>query len=257
MDDTDVEVLAPDAGTSIEIDESPFMLNASIEITYVLRDLVRTRALANVHFGGPQDALLTPLLAVDTGNSEIIFDCSGNDRINQQLLRAHQLLFFSAQGKVKIRFATGAARLVERQGKPAFAAPIPAQMLRLQRREFFRGLAPVARPVKCIFALGPKDAIRYVETRLHDISEGGVAVIAHPGELPVRRGESYANTRIVLPDGGNVVVTLEVRHIADITLANDKQVQRIGCQFVHPSAAASALVQRYLLKLERERVVRE
>src|SRR5688572_25171512 len=96
-------------------DESPYLLHARIDIAAVLRDIARTRGLASVHFGG-QETLLTPLLVVDPSAGEIVFDRSGSERLNQALLRASKLLFVSSHDKVKVRFSTGPARLVQHEG---------------------------------------------------------------------------------------------------------------------------------------------
>lgn len=37
-----------------------------------------------------------------------------------------------------------------------------------------------------------------------------------------------------------------------MTLLNDKTVLRVGCKFVRPSMAALGLIQRQMMKLERE-----
>jgi c-di-GMP-binding flagellar brake protein YcgR len=238
-------------------DESPYLLHSRIDIAAVLRDLVRSRGLASVHFGGGQDTLLTPLLRVDPAAGEIVFDCSGSERLNQALMRASKLMFVSSHDKVKIRFTTGAARVVQHEGQHAFAVRMPDSMLRLQRREFYRALAPVARPVRCVIPVSRGSGVRNVDTRLHDISQGGVAVVAQPGDLPEEIGALYDNCRIVLPDAGNVAVSLRTANMLTMTLLNGKQMLRVGCQFVRPSMSALALIQRYMMRLERERKSRD
>ena len=114
----------------------------------------------------------------------------------------------------------------------------------------------MARPVRCVIPVDHGQGARNVETRLHDISQGGVAVIAQPGDLPAEIGASYANCRIVLPEAGNVVVTLRAANISAMTLLNGKQMIRMGCEFVRPSMSALALIQRYMMKLERDKKAR-
>jgi c-di-GMP-binding flagellar brake protein YcgR len=244
-------------GTDAAGDESPYLLHARVDIAAVLRDLVRSRELASVHFVGGQDTLLTPLLAVDPAADAIVFDCSGSARINQSLMRASRLLFIASHDKVKIRFTTGPARVVQHEARDAFAVRLPDSMLRLQRREFYRLLAPVARPVRCVIPVDRGNGVRSIETRLHDISQGGVALVAQPGDLPGEIGALYPNCRIVLPEVGNLMVSLRTANMLTMTLLNGKQMQRVGCQFVRPSMAALALVQRYMMRLERERKSRD
>jgi hypothetical protein len=56
----------------------------------------------------------------------------------------------------------------------------------------------------------------------------------------------------VLPDAGNAVVMLEVVHVKEEKLLNDKTALKIGCKYVRPSMAALALVQKQMMRLERE-----
>ena len=257
MVDTNADGALASAADESGGDESPYLLHSRVDIAAVLRDIVRTRGLASVHFGGGQETLLTPLRVVDPAAGEIVFDRSGSDRLNQALLRASRLLFVSSHDKVKVRFSTGPARTVQHEGHEAFSVRMPESMLRLQRREFYRVLAPVARPVRCVMPVDGPKGVRNIETRLHDISQGGVAVIAQPGDLPVEIGASYPNCRIVLPEAGNVVVTLQTANMSAMTLLNGKHMMRAGCQFVRPSMSALALIQRYMMKLERDKKARD
>lgn len=233
-------------------DESPYVLHARMDIVAVLRDVARTRALVTVHFGSGQEALLTPLLAVDTAGGELIFDCSGSEAMNESVLKARKLVHYGLHDKVRVRFNTGPARRIQWQGRSAFAVTLPDSMLRLQRRELYRVPAPVTRPVRCVIPIEDKDRMRHLETRLHDISQGGVALIAQPNDMKFEPGMSFPNCRLVLPDSGNAFVMLEVVHVREEKLLNDKIVLRVGCKFVRPSMAALALVQKQMMKLERE-----
>ena len=260
MTETRAEATAVTAAAgdeTIACDESAYLLHSRIDIAAVLRDIVRGRGLASVHFGAGQETLLTPLLSVDPHANEIVFDCSGSERLNEALLRASKLLFVSAQDKVKVRFSTGPARPVRHAGRNAFAVDLPESMLRLQRREFYRVLVPVARPVRCVVPVKHGNGVRNVEARLHDISQGGIAVVTQPGELPDEIGAIYRDCRIALPDTGNLVVSLQTANKHVLQLLNGKQMVRIGCLFVHPGMAATALIQRYIMKLERDKKARD
>jgi len=254
MNEAIIEPAVPDTSLTAPQaeDESPFWLHSRMDIVAVLRDIVRTRTLSNVNFGSGSEALLTPLLAVDTEAEELLFDCSGSETINRGVLQARKLLFYCLHDKIKVRFTTKLARVVQWQNRDAFAVRLPESMLRLQRRELYRVPAPISRPIRCVIPVQKDDRTHHVETRLHDISQGGVALIVQPGDLQAEVGMSFPNCRIVLPDAGNAVVMLEIVHAREMTLLNDKTVLRIGCKFVRPSMAALALIQRQMMKLERE-----
>jgi outer membrane receptor for Fe3+-dicitrate len=75
--------------------------------------------------------------------------------------------------------------------------------------------------------------------------------------LPAEIRARYPNCRITLPDVGNVMVTLETVYTTEMTLLNAKTVMRVGYRFVRPSMAALSLVQRYMMKLERDKRSRD
>lgn len=233
-------------------DESPYLLHTRMDIVSVLRDVTRARTLVTVHFGSRQEALLTPLLEVDVATGELIFDCSSSESMNQAVLHARKLLYFGMQDRIRIRFDTGPARLVQWQNRKAFAVTLPDSLLRLQRRELYRVPTLVTRPIRCVIPVEETEQLRHVETRLHDISQGGIAIVAQPNEFQVEMGMRFPNCRIVLPDAGNAVVMLEIVHVTTETLLNDKAALRIGCTFVRPSMAALSLIQKQMMKLERE-----
>lgn len=204
----------------------------------------------------PEQPLRSTLLQ-NAAAGEIVFDCSGSESLNRGLLAGRKLLFFTSHDKVKVRFSTGPAQRIEKSGRPAFCVQFPDSMLRLQRREFYRVLAPIARPVRCVLPIDEEDSVRNVEARLRDISQGGVAIIVNPGDLPADLHTRIPNCKIALPDVGNVMVALETVYMVEMTLLNAKTVMRVGCQFVRPSMAALALVQRYMMKLERDKRARD
>jgi c-di-GMP-binding flagellar brake protein YcgR len=56
---------------------------------------------------------------------------------------------------------------------------------------------------------------------------------------------------------GVVITTLEVRNVFEITLRNGTRVTRAGCQFANLAGPMLTLIQRYIIKVERERKARE
>jgi len=237
-------------------ENAAFLLHSRIDIIAVLRDIARSRTLVHVHLGSGYDSMLTPLLGVDTAAGEILIDASGSPKLNRNLLQAQRLLFYTSLDKVQIRFTTAAARRVEHEGREAFSVRLPETMLRLQRRECYRVIAPVTRPIQCFVPLEQPHGVRYVETRVHDISQGGVALIVRRDDLPAEAGKRYPNCRLVLPDSGAAVVTLETVFACDVELLNEQTLGRVGCKYVRPSMPALSLIQRHMMKLEREQTRR-
>ena len=67
------------------------------------------------------------------------------------------------------------------------------------------------------------------------------------------KGQQLALCRIALPEEGTVVSTLEVRNLHQSTLRSGELVLRAGCHFVGIPAAHQAMIQRYIIRIDRER----
>ncbi|MFD2272949.1 hypothetical protein ACFS07_22350 [Undibacterium arcticum] len=61
------------------------------------------------------------------------------------------------------------------------------------------------------------------------------------------------NCRVDILGIGTIVVTLQIRSSQDMTLLNGKVNRRLGCQFIDLPNSMLTVVQRYIMKLERER----
>jgi c-di-GMP-binding flagellar brake protein YcgR len=59
-----------------------------------------------------------------------------------------------------------------------------------------------------------------------------------------------------LPEIGEIVTDVQVRSIVDVTLRSGQPSRRWGCQFVNLPANMQVLLQRYIIRLERERRAR-
>jgi hypothetical protein len=67
----------------------------------------------------------------------------------------------------------------------------------------------------------------------------------------------FPNCRIELPEVGFVTATVKIRSVFEITLRSGARIKRAGCEFVKLPGPMSTLVQRYIIKVERERKARE
>jgi len=158
--------------------------------------------------------------------------------------------------KIRIVFGLANLREVQFEGGTALAAGIPASLIRLQRREFYRMPTPVTNPVRATFPLPAELGGGTGVFPLADISCGGIAIYDNKMQLGTTIGETYKDCRIELPEIGAVTCTLQVRNSIDMTLLNNKTSRRLGCQFVDISRGNLAAVQRYITRLERERNAR-
>lgn len=234
-------------------DDNPFLIRAKGEIVFHLKAIVAEHALVAAHYSQANDFLLTSLVAVD--ERFLFLDVGKDPEVNRRLLAADRIVCVTHHDKVKIQFALRRLDNAVADGRGAFRAELPDRMLRLQRREYYRLVTPAARPLRCHIPM-PGGAASLAATVL-DISGGGLAVVVPPEGIEFTPGTVFPACRIELPEVGSLVTDLRVKNLFEVTLRNGVQVMRSGCQFERLPGPMLTLVQRYILKVERERKARE
>jgi len=178
--------------------------------------------------------------------------------MNRKAAASDKLVFIATHEKVKIQFTLNRLRATVHGGRDALRGDVPDALLRLQRREYYRLTAPVANPLKCSIPVKLADGSQtLVATTVIDISGGGLAMMAPPEGVEFETDHLFENCRIDLPDVGTLNATLRVRSIFEVTLRSGARVKRSGCQFVDLPAHMTTLIQRYIIRVERERKARE
>jgi len=233
-----------------------FMLRTPAEIMPVLRGLRDRGAQISVFFNEGQDTLLTVLVAV--ANDHLILDISPDEETNRKAVAAGKHFCVTALDKVRVQYILRGFTLVSYEGRPAFRAALPDEVLRLQRREYYRLVAPIARPLKCLMPLPLPDGSQHLhEANVIDISGGGLGISAPAEHVPFDTNMQIPNCRIDLPEVGIVGCTLKICSVFEVTLKSGARTKRAGCEFVSLPGPMMTLIQRYIIKVERERKARE
>jgi c-di-GMP-binding flagellar brake protein YcgR len=234
-------------------DSGRYLLRSKPAILQVLRDLQRKRSLITLYFGADNDFLVTSVLGIDAQGTQLYVDCGPSKPVNEHVLGSDKLIFIAWHDKVKVQFTAPRAKPHLFDNADAFAVPVPDQLLRLQRREYYRLVAPVVKPLKCMIPLPPGAGLGNLHLNLHDISLGGVSIISHPRQINFEMGARFTDCSIVLPELGTLVTTIEIRNTFEITLANRLRTRRSGFAFTDLTAVERAMIQRYINRLEQER----
>lgn len=224
-------------------------LRSRREIVFQLRGLIKRGERISVLFHEGKQSFLTVLLDVSEEHGLLYFDIGGSNDTNQSFLRSGHSSFSTFVDGIRIQFSAGQGKETRLQGEPAFAVPLPASLLRLQRREFFRLQLPSSKPYICRIRRGtPQEKA----LPLHDISVGGIGVIS-PQPMDYEPLEKLENCWIDLHDSGMLAVTLETRYVNPLENRQGKPLWHLGCRFLKLSALNETLIQRFMARLEAER----
>jgi c-di-GMP-binding flagellar brake protein YcgR len=226
-------------------DDERFRVRSRMEIVGLLRSLASHREIVTIQYGGPDDFIVSAILAVFPEVDQVVLDYGAHEKSMQRLLASNRLRFSTQLEHVRVQFQADAARAVAFEGAAAVAVRLPESVLRLQRRDTYRLKVPLGRPLMCEVPVGehmPKAAA----LRVRDISVDGIGLSDYGKDVRVAAGMVWPGCKVRLPDLGVLVADIEVMH------ATDGEARRCGCHFRALPLAMANLIQRYITRVERE-----
>ncbi len=230
--------------------EDRFHILGNTAVAYTLTGFVEHKESFSVQFAGNSEHFLTLLLAVRPDNGGLIIDCSGSAEVNRRFSESQRNVFLARPGGIHVQFSTGQAREVTFRGAQAFVVPLPKFIVRLQRRDVFRVVTPLANPLQYRVR---HPAGRLLTLPVHDLSVAGVGLSASSVE-GLETGLALPRCSFALPDEKQAIgVDACVRHATPIELRAGVTQWRIGLQFADLRRADEKSIQRYVVQIEQKR----
>lgn len=229
-----------------------YLLRHAHEIERILRDIMEARTAVALYDTQGRDFILSSIVALDPQGGSIFVEQGSSQVLNERLVKSDYATCVTTHDQVHIQFTARPVQPTRLGDEPVFRFPIPGEILRLQRREYYRLGTSVINPVRCAINTGQG----LIDTVVVDISLGGMGILSYEGAGLLLPGKSYHGCRVTLPGTGEFAVSLTVRSTFDLTLKNGRVTHRAGCQFIdlHPSVETE--IQRYINRVERERLAR-
>lgn len=234
-----------------------FVLDDPREVHFYLDQLARHGTLLTAHVGAGELFFLTRVVAVDEKKGGIFIEPASIENINKAAASCGQLTLVGNLDRIKIQFRLAAPHEQHYSGQPALASTVPAELLRLQRRESFRLEPPVGQPVFCrLVASRADDSKQALELRVVNISGGGIALHV-PTELADDFGPAtvFTGCRLDLPGEGVVLVNMRTHKAVEFSDENGRHYLRVGCEYIGLSPMRLSKIDHYIARVERERSV--
>jgi len=236
-------------------DDERYLVYNRREIAGILRDLAKQREMLTAVFAHGHGMVPTSVVDVDFDRDAVYLDIGPDEVTNRSLLSSERTIFVSSAGGIKIQWISTLIHSVKYDGSQAFKIALPNELQRIQRREYFRLDTPIVNPLICRVPQGNASLLRLP---VANISAGGIAVnLTDVPDSVVETGAEFHECKIDLPEIGEIQVDLQVRSIWSVALKNDVLTQRAGMAFTRQRAATPTLIQRYIIKLERDRLAAE
>ncbi|KAF0201696.1 MAG: YcgR family [Gallionellaceae bacterium] len=233
--------------------DSNFLIHSKAEIQNILQTICERSTRSALYYEARKNFVLTMVLAVN--KEGIWIDPASRSTDNRHLLNSDEIVFVSTHNNTKVQFVATTPWQVAYESGNAIFLPLPQQLLRLQRRDYYRLDALPQHPLKCV--LNPSQNERHIkhEAKVADISVGGLSLLCQEKDFELRPGNIYPDCEINLPEVGTLTATLQVKNIFDVTSRAGKVNRRAGCVFVKPGRETTLPLQRYVAQMQRQAAV--
>ncbi len=221
------------------------------EIRSVMHSIAEKGNRVALYYNDGNDFILTTILAVD--NAGLWLEQSRSAADNRRVAESNRLVFVSSHQQIKVQFVASQASSELYQGHAAFHLPLPDSLYRLQRREYYRLLTPVTKPLRCVIVKKDIPGTKPLEFVIMDISCGGVGLTCMESDTELTPGSSYPDCTIELPGIGTIKGMIEVKNLVELTSQSGTAYKRAGCEFKNIDRASTILLQRYVTNMQRTR----
>lgn len=229
---------------------SQYIMHNNREIQSTLHKLSERHAIVNAYLN-EHVSLVTTIL--DASLTHVIIDVSQDESINKKILERQSLMCLTYEDKIKVQFELNNAVAVKYDGQPAFKCDLPDLVLRLQRREYYRVHTPILHPVIAKYKYKVGDVEKQAETKVYDISGGGISMTGVPSDQDTSKGAVIKNCEVSLPNVGLIHVDFAIQYSVQIEQKPGYFTTKIGAQFLNVRDKDIMIIQKYVMLVERER----
>jgi flagellar brake protein len=241
------------ADNLIKTSEENYVVQNHKEILQIIHGLKDEMCSLKVSFNQDQEDYLTTI--IDADDDYVYLDMSIDEAFNKRMLASSELLIYKDYG-IRVKWQSLQHTKIELSDGNALRLELPEELVRLQRREFFRLKTPIVEPIVCniplVNILKP-EVEEIVQYNLVDISLSGLAIISNQRfHSSFIVGAIFEHCKINLPDAGEVSLNLEVKYITQIEAYRAKDnYYRIGFEHKNSSHSDKHKIHKYTQHLER------
>lgn len=233
-------------------DDESYKVRGTFEIASVLRATINRRIRLRATSRHNSMTAMTCLMDVDPRNDCMFIDRAPDKELAACIFASHELRFDARIDNVLIDFTVSSATPAAHQGVEAWRMPLPAFVVRIQRREYHRLRAPAAPLLRVRLSPEVTGGSNEHDCDLSDISAGGFAANVTDRDFPLVIGGLHGCT-INLKDFGVIHTQAQLRTCSAPRHSWGTLMRRAGFMFVDLSAEHQMRIHRFLLRLQRQR----
>lgn len=227
-----------------------YLVESKAGVIAKLKQLIKHHCMVTATFNNGNLSINTQVLEVLKDMDLVALDYGASEAMNLQLLKATRVFFKTELDGITVQFDADSVTRAKLHDDPVFAIPIPASLLWIQRREFFRVPIPIGAPAYC--EVKQIDG-SYRKYKLFDISAGGLSLHDEYKDPDYEEGHVLSACKLELPDHGHDTVNLKVQNSFPAEKGKPGAGRRVGCEFVGIGMSFGATIQRYIHSVELAR----
>lgn len=224
-----------------------YLVRHPAEVQRVLREVMQDRGIVTACADEGRERMLTTIVDLDARS--VFLDCGVDEGMNARLASCREVILSTTHEGVRVQFTSPPLERVRHLQAQALRATMPAELLRLQRRAYYRLVTSLVDPIKCRIATDAGE----LDATVVDLSVGGIGILAYTPDVPLVVGAVYHGCRLSVPALGQFAVGLVVRSTFEVTLRNGRRSHRAGCQFIDLPPGLETTLQRYITRAQRDR----
>ncbi len=226
------------------------LFRSRIEITRILQQLARDRALLSAEVGDAGQLFLTRLLHVDQYGEFFVLAYGEERRANAALLEQASVVFRASDKRGRIEFAAAAPSETVFDGDPAVRFALPLALVRSRQREHPRFKLPADASLRCI---ADNAGVAPFEARIVDISRSGMGGMIYDSGVRLAPGTVLRGCKIMISGSKPIVADLEVRYTVSMAQPDGSLARRSGGKFLGKPKGIDALLNRFVIEFGEER----
>jgi flagellar brake protein len=230
-------------------------LTYSLEKQVLLEKLCQESMELTLFFAELAEPIQTTILSVPPEAKRLVVDSTKSEIPRKPEVGTAVRMFGNQKGIQLIIDATFEGEADQNLGPVLFLGG-PPRIFRLQRREFFRFATSILTGPQLRIAQPPPGVSESNAIRAIDISRGGLALEV-PHNIEIKINDVWSNCTLALPAFGEVEVSLKLRSITSLILADGSKRVRIGCQYLNLHDVYGQMIEKYVLRMQRDQVAKE
>ncbi|MFP1907263.1 flagellar brake protein [Lonsdalea quercina] len=234
-----------------ETKKEQFLKRNKLAICATLRELQKNNTALMVNHS--RGHFISNILDVQPDDNTFIFDLGGTSQGSDVL--DPEMYFVAEPAGAKVEFNANGVSRIDYEGFPAFRANIPADLYRIQRRNYFRITSPAWPPMFCRGSLPDERRFQFT---IKDLSLGGVCLLSEQEDVAEQLGQGEILENVTLELGTYGEFSIDVQFISHAVSrivgakGEVKKVQRLSFKFPCLTPGQERSLQQVITALELE-----